>query len=593
MKKIITLLAFLPLLAACDDLFEPALENNRDIEAMYQDPSYAQGILANAYIKLPYATSPNSDLATDDAVTNENTNNYLRMATGSWSASNDPTSRWQDCYFCIQFINIFLENVDKVEWAADERVQTMFRDRLTGEAYGLRAVFMYYLLQAHGGYTEDGKLMGVPILLSSEDPDSDFNHERATYAACVEQIIKDADKAIELLPLDYVDLKNNADVPQKYQEIGVTEASTYNRVNGINMGGLMTARIAMAVKAQVALMAASPAFSAESGITWKQAAEYAGDLLDKMDNPWTLDADGNTWYDNAEITNLVSGANPEEIIWRGSTADELTLEQNNFPPSLYGNGRVNPSQNLVDAFPMANGYPISHSKSNYDEDKPYEDRDPRLTDYILYNGSAKLNNGTAIDLAASNNYNANATNTENGRSTRTGYYLLKLLRPGCNPNPQYNTAQRHYSARIRYTEIFLAYAEAANEAYGPMGTGKYPYSAKDIIKKIRQRAGINDEGYLNECAGDPDKMRELIRNERRLELCFENFRFWDLRRWKVDMEKLNETIRGVKITDNGNDSFTYEELKVEIRNYSDYMYYGPIPHSEILKWSNLKQNKGW
>ena len=83
MKNIFKLLAFLPLLTACDDLFEPALENNRDLEAMYKEPSYAQGILANAYIILPYETSPTSDLATDDAVTNEISSNYLRMATGS------------------------------------------------------------------------------------------------------------------------------------------------------------------------------------------------------------------------------------------------------------------------------------------------------------------------------------------------------------------------------------------------------------------------------------------------------------------------------------------------------------------------------
>ena len=96
MKNIFKLLAFLPLLTACDDLFEPALENNRDLEAMYKEPSYAQGILANAYIILPYETSPTSDLATDDAVTNEISSNYLRMATGSWTANNNPVSQWQN-----------------------------------------------------------------------------------------------------------------------------------------------------------------------------------------------------------------------------------------------------------------------------------------------------------------------------------------------------------------------------------------------------------------------------------------------------------------------------------------------------------------
>ena len=83
-------------------------------------------------------------------------------------------------------------------------------------------------------------------------------------------------------------------------------------------------------------------------------------------------------------------------------------------------------------------------------------------------------------------------------------------------------------------------------------------------------------------------MRELIRNERRLELCFEGFRFWDLRRWKVALNKLSETAVG---TNKVNNVQTYPN--VEIRSYKDYMYYGPIPYSEVLKWDNLKQNIGW
>ena len=85
-------------------------------------------------------------------------------------------------------------------------------------------------------------------------------------------------------------------------------------------------------------------------------------------------------------------------------------------------------------------------------------------------------------------------------------------------------------------------------------------------------------------------MTELIRNERRIELCFENKRFWDIRRWNLP---LNETARGIRIEQATGNSLKYTEIDVEIRNYRDYMYHGPIPYSEILKWSNLQQNKGW
>ena len=581
MKNIFKLLAFLPLLTACDDLFEPALENNRDLEAMYKEPSYAQGILANAYIILPYETSPTSDLATDDAVTNEISSNYLRMATGSWTANNNPVSQWQNRFNAIQYINLFLENVDKVEWAKDERISTMFLDRLKGEAYGLRALHMYYLLRAHGGKIADGTLMGVPIILKSEGPDADFNHARATYSDCVKQIMEDADKAIELLPLDYKKFADS-EIPEKYKNIGVTNASDYRRVCGEEYRGLMSGRIALAVRAQTALLAASPAFQSGSGMTWEQAADYAAEIIEKANGGGGcgLDADGLEWYTLAD-KDYGTGGSPAEVIWRSSTDDNNTLETANFPPSLYGNGRVNPTQNLVDAFPMANGYPISETSGNYDAENPYDNRDPRLAKYIVITGTY----GTNTDVV----------NKESGRSTRTGYYLRKLLRKECNPNSQYNTKKKHYTARIRYTEMFLIYAEAANEAWGPQNNHGHLFSAYDVIKAIRTRAGLgidNGDAYLESIKDNKDKMRELIRNERRIELCFENFRFWDLRRWNVDLTKLNETALGVEISKNGS-VMNYSLLTVEKRKYEEYMIYGPIPFAEVMKWSNLEQNVGW
>jgi starch-binding outer membrane protein, SusD/RagB family len=87
-------------------------------------------------------------------------------------------------------------------------------------------------------------------------------------------------------------------------------------------------------------------------------------------------------------------------------------------------------------------------------------------------------------------------------------------------------------------------------------------------------------------------MRALIRNERRLELCFENHRFRDIRRWKVDIGQLNETVRGVEISQSGN-SLHYAPVNVETRNYQEHMYHGPVPYGEINKWSLLQQNAGW
>ena len=78
------------MLTGCDDLFSPAIENNKQIDSAADEPSFSQGILANAYTRNPYSSQSFNDVATDDAVTNQVTNNYLKMATGTWTASNNP-----------------------------------------------------------------------------------------------------------------------------------------------------------------------------------------------------------------------------------------------------------------------------------------------------------------------------------------------------------------------------------------------------------------------------------------------------------------------------------------------------------------------
>jgi hypothetical protein len=595
MKNIVKLLIILFLVTGCDDVFSPAIENIRDLDAMYEEPNYAQGILANAYILLPYSSTPNSDVATDDAVTNDNSNNYLKMATGSWTASNNPMSQWQDRKNAIQYLNIFLDRADDVIWSKNEIVRSIYNDRLKGEAYGLRALQMYYLLLAHGGWTDAGQLLGVPIITEPESVSSDFNQPRNTFQECVDQIFEDVEKAIELLPLDYGDI-GSGEIPEKYKTLGAT-ASDYTRVNGNHMRGRITGRIVEAVRAQVALLAASPAYSSGTTVTWEDASNYAGIVLDRINGVSGLPQNGGTWYVNIdEIEALASGVNPAEIIWRGNlVSDNNDLETDNFPPSLYGNGRINPTQNLVDAFPMANGYPITHQGSNYDPAAPYENRDPRLTNYIVVNESEQ---GPSDDVIITGTYSSNkdGINKENGLSTRTGYYLRKLLRPDCNPNPEYDTNQKRYTARIRYTEIFFAYAEAANEAWGPTGTGGHGYSAYDVVKAIRKRAGVgvgNNDPYLESIKNDKDKMRKLIRDERRLELCFENHRFWDLRRWKVDLYELNETTQGLKIEKGAGGTLKYSPINVETRVYKEYMFYGPVPYGEVQKWDKLEQNAGW
>lgn len=572
---------------SCKKLLTPDEENLKSIDQMYTDASYAQGFLVNAYRSIP-AYYNNSEYATDDAVTNQKTNDYLQIATGSWTAAYNPFNLWQSAYGSIQYLNLFLENVDRVKWADNPEVAKLFNKRMRGEAYGLRGLFMYFLLRQHGGMTNSGQLLGTPIINEFQTIKSDFNLPRNTFKACVQQIYMDLDSAITNLPLEYNNISSSSQIPERFQST-TTDVNNYNRVMGEYARQLFNGLIAKSFKARTALLAASPAFQhSDNTVTWADAANASAEIIDYNGGLNALAQNGVTYYANAsEIDALSGGNNPKEIIWRENISPTNSdQEKQNLPPSLFGNGYMNPTQNLVDAFPMANGYPIKNMASNYNPSSPYEGRDPRLSHYIIYSGS-KAGVASTVILTGSTSGTADGINVRE-TSTRTGYYIKKRLRMDVNLNPSGTVGKPHYNPRIRYTEIYLNYAEAANEAWGPTATGGKAYSAYDVIKAIRKRAGIgtsNGDPYLEECKNDPDKMRQLIRNERRIELSFEGFRFWDLRRWKSN---LNETAQGMDVNTNN-----YTPITVETRNYSDYMYYGPIPFSELLKYSNLEQNKGW
>ncbi len=583
MKKLAYLLAVVLVFSGCRKILSPADENNRQLNDIYDNAAFAEGLLLNGYARLPMGGYSFNDVATDDAVSNDPTNAYRQMATGKWSSISNPVDQWTGSFAAIQYLNQMLAQSDKVTWATTgQYTNEMFNDRIKGESFGLRALYMYYLLQAHGGWSSDGKLLGFPILTVPQDGKSDFKVPRNTFSDCVRQIYKDLDSAQSYLPLDFENISLDNQIPVKYA--GKTTVADYNRVFGAFDRQRMTARIARGIRARVSLLAASPAFSQGTTVSWANAADDAAAVLDLNGGLSGMAANGGYWYaskNSGEINGVSSGVNPPEILWRGNVGDGNNLEKDNYPPTLYGSGKVNPTQNLVDAFPMANGYPVTDPASGYDATNPYNNRDPRLALYIVVNGSTMGPNGaTILTKVGASNDGLNAIPF----STRTGYYMRKLLREDVNVNPANTNTQRHYVAFIRYTELFLDYAEAANEAWGPDGKGSHAYSARDVIAAIRKRAGIaQPDSYLASISSMED-MRTLIRNERRLELCFEGFRFWDLRRWKND---LTQPAIGVSINNN-----TYTTGPVEGRQYADFMYYGPLPYNDVIKES-LVQNKGW
>ncbi|MDE6337666.1 MAG: RagB/SusD family nutrient uptake outer membrane protein [Muribaculaceae bacterium] len=592
MNKIIKAGVFALMAAAfvsCDDVFEPLPENNLPIDYLVMNSSYAENVLGNVYAFMPSFDVFNlSEAGTDDAVSNEANNSWRLIASGSWTSQNNPMNRWEMTRTCIQYCNLLLSRIDDVEWAKDEAASACFHDRFYAEARALRGILMYNLLQAHAGIDNSGELLGIPIVLEPEDATSNFNVPRNTFIECYNSMMEDFNEALKYLPATFKsydaqeDPASLAELQQKYP--GITEGNA-NRVFGAGFMGRISGQIVQAFISRASLLAASPAFE-KSGVTWETAANAAAGVLKAINGISGMAEDGGTWYCDATMDALQDGDCPPEVIWRTEKGESHDRESTYFPPTLYGSGRINPTQNLVDAFPMANGYPITDPLSGYDPQDPYKNRDQRFYDYIIYNGATAGTANTVINTAADSNTNDGLDKITT--STRTGYYMKKHLRMDVNANSSNIVDKNHYTARLRYTEFFLNYAEAANEAWGPTGSGSNGYSAYDVIKALRSRALIgleNGDAYLESCKSSKEEMRKLIRNERRLELCFEGFRFYDLRRWKAD---LNETAKGMHIEDG-----VYSVFDVDTRNYKDYMYYGPIPYSETLKFSNLQQNAGW
>lgn len=544
------------------DFLELDDDNHPNVDYIYTDPPAAEGVLLNGYLLLPTSYTM-EEASTDDAVNNVIGNPASTMATGGWASNFNPLSVWDYAYRSLFYLNTFLDINKKVVWATDNRNSPaaerseQFRKRFRGEALALRAWANFELLKKHGGIDAEGNPMGPILIDQIIEAGMDINFPRTTYDDYVESILNDLEEAIELLPDEYynieADLVHNA----------VWGIQNRNRVNG---------NFAKALKSRVTLFVASQSLH-DNPDKWADAANAAAILLESIEGVSGLSSTGHVFWRNM---------NDPEIIFRRDFVTNNTLEQANFPPSLFGQGQINPTQNFVDAFPMSNGFPIDHDESGYNPDNPYISRDPRLSLYVLYDGAL----GGAI--------RTNIENEPNGlgrtvTSTKTGYYLYKLLDPNISVNPVGPTTSNHFQTVFRYTEIFLNYAEAANEAWGPNSDPNgFGFTPVEIIAQIRARAGISQpDNYLSSVSSSKELLRDLIRNERRIELAFEGFRFWDIRRWDFN---LNEPAKGIEISDAEN---TKTIFNVESRDYESYMKYGPIPYSETLKNPNLIQNSGW
>jgi hypothetical protein len=297
------------------EILNPAEDNHSTLQRIYEDPNFADGLLINAYNRLPMNSYSFSEVATDDAVSNDKFSSLLQMGTGMWSSQDNPMEQWDNSYTAIMYLNKFLDNNDKINWSyISPDAKMLYADFHQGEAYALRALFYHYLLQAHGGYNDAGELLGVPIITSDFDGNLNFQQQRNSFEDCMQLIYSDLTAAEALLPLDLVNLTSISQVPATYAGVSIED---YNRVFGYFHNQRISGRIVKAIRAKVALLAASSAYATGTTTTWANVATYAGEVINLMPLgfPAGIDANGFKFYQASYVDaiNLANGIDQREL----------------------------------------------------------------------------------------------------------------------------------------------------------------------------------------------------------------------------------------------------------------------------------------
>lgn len=529
------------------------------------NPDFARNFLNNVYSTLQIRFSVDGDGAllasgTDEAV-NSNQNSSINIFNnGTWSPVRTIDDVYASMYTGIRKANLFLVKAPTSAIIPTDGL-TFAQDvaRLRGEAFFLRAFFEFELVKRYGSM-----VLTTTVLNSTDNLDLPRN----SFEECVNQISLDCDSAIARLPLS------------------PTSWSTSSR-------GRATQTAAMALKSRLLLYAASPQYNAAGDVTkWQKAADAAKTLIDK--NAHSLYSS----YPNIFLWNISGAAYNSEVIFATqtlnttSTSNDQNVEIANAPVSYDGaNGRTNPTQNLVDAFEMkTTGRPITDAVSGYAATNPYLNRDPRLGFAVMYNGSTFKSK--TVDTYAGGK-DAIGVNVN---ATKTGYYMRKFLAEAAVWNTSANTAVRKPWIIFRYAEILLNYAEALNEAQGTAALSEVLKS----VNLIRARTGVampalqttnpTAAGYI---APTKDAIRQRIHNERLVELCFEEHRFFDVRRWKEAETTFNKPVTGINVTKTPAGTFTYQVFTVENRVFTAKNYLYPIAQVELNKAPALKQNPGY
>ncbi|QJD95732.1 RagB/SusD family nutrient uptake outer membrane protein [Mucilaginibacter robiniae] len=468
---------------------------------------------------------------------------------------------WSLLYTDIRKCNVFLKDAAANASAYDA---TWYAQRV-GEVRFLRAFFYMLLFKNYGG---------VPLLTAplTNTDGSDIFNERATTDATLAFIEADCDAAANVLPL---------------------KQTTANL-------GRATKGAALALKGDVELFAASPLVNTSNDqAKWaKAAATYQSIIALNTYNLFTTSSatpitsttgSGTTSTAYRDQFLAVNNWNNETIFARAYALPNKGHKREGYmgPVIVHGGaqtwGGASPTQSLIDDYQMDNGKPITDPTSGYDPAHPYLHRESRFEQSMVYDGSYWQGEVFKSRIGGSNQIDLGSTSD----ISNTGYCIRKTLDESILGQTSLGTAIGTSNYQFyRYAEVLLSYAEAQNEAVGP------DLSVFDAVNKVRARVLLP----LVPAGTSQVDMRTIIRRERRLEFCFEDKRWYDIRRWDITVNSpavINSPEYGMKITADASGNLTYERVVVFQNRFSEYMNWLPIPQGIINQNPKLKQNPGY
>ncbi|WP_418359869.1 RagB/SusD family nutrient uptake outer membrane protein [Sphingobacterium detergens] len=536
--KLYIAIFFTACFTSCADYLDVKPLDSFTGEAIFSDVSLTEAYVNKRYTELRDGFG-NFGLRyiSDEAYHNFNSGNPYLYNRGEVTADQfGDYSTWNAYYEGIKNCNIFFDNIAQLK--ADKGKV----DRLIGEMTFLRAFFYTDLVARFGG---------VPLITKTFDLNSDMMVPRNSYDECIDFIVKELDKAADLLPLSY-------------------EGKDFGRA---------TKGAALALKSRVTLYAASAYWNPSNDKSkWQKAADAAKAVLDL--NQYQLDPN---------YKQLFTSNKSKEIIFMKQFNTEFghSFDWTDSPNGFTGWSRTCVLQDMVDAYEMEDG--SMPSAQQYVDGKPWEGREPRFYASVVCDGQQFRGREIEFYVSSTGNRANSGKDSEFGiddwNASKTHYTIRKFMDESLR-NP-WNDKSAQPWIYMRLGEIYLNYAETQYQ----LGNEE---TARTYINKIRERARGGKAGILPAITSTGAALLGKIQQERRIELAFEDHRFFDVRRWKIAEQTENKPAR--KITIVRDDQTKKKSYKIEVlqeRKFFPQHYLLPIPRSEIQRNALLKQNPSY